>query len=125
MRCRKWVRLVILSLLLGCAAGVGAQTRPVAPMNNRPPAGSLDQVDAKGQVAGWSADEDRPSTPIQVVIAVDGVDLATVAANAPRADVTAVFPKFVGNHGFVFTLPATVQDGKPHLQTGTDCHHGR
>jgi hypothetical protein len=114
MRRPMWVRLVLLSILLGSAAAGGAQTRPVAPVNNRPPVGSLDQIDTKGQVAGWSADDDRPSSPVQVVLAVDGVVLATVAANVPRPDVTAAFPKFVGNHGFVFTLPVTIQDGKPH-----------
>src|SRR6266508_3986701 len=114
MRYRMWVRLALLSILLGSATTGGAQTQPPVPASNKPPAGSLDQIDTKGQVAGWSADDDRPSTPVQVVLAVDGVDLATVAANAPRPDVTAAFPKFVGNHGFVFTLPVTIQDGKPH-----------
>jgi hypothetical protein len=32
MRYRKWVRLAVLSLLLGSATAVGAQTRPVAPI---------------------------------------------------------------------------------------------
>src|SRR5216684_1284844 len=107
---RAWVRLAILSIVLSSATA-GAQPQPPT---NRPPTGGLDQIDTKGQVTGWSADDDRPSAPVQVVLAVDGLDLATVAANAPRADVTAAFPKFVGNHGFVFTLPAPVQDGKPH-----------
>ncbi len=113
---RTWVRLGILSILLSSAtAGAQPQPPPPAPLaNNRPPSGNLDQIDTKGQVTGWSADADRPSAPVQVILAVDGVDLATVAANAPRPDVTAAFPKFVGNHGFVFTLPAPVQDGKPH-----------
>jgi len=59
-----WIRLVLLSILLGSATAGGAQTRPVTPVNNKPPVGSLDQIDTKGQVAGWSADDDRPSAPV-------------------------------------------------------------
>ena len=75
MRYRAWLRLALLSILLGSATA--AQTQPAAPASNRPPAGNLDQVDTKGQVAGWSADSDRPSAPMQVMLAVDGVDLST------------------------------------------------
>jgi hypothetical protein len=108
MRYGKWVRLACLSILLGSATIGGAQTQPPTSGNNRPPVGYLDRVDTKGQVEGWSADEDRPSAPVKVVLGVDGTDLVSVTSNAPRPDVTAANPKFVGNHGFVFTLPATV-----------------
>src|SRR5258705_8538422 len=95
MRHPTWVRLVPLWILLGCAAVGGTRTQLLAAANSRPPVGNLDQIDTNGQVAGWSADHDRPSAHVQVVLALDGNDLATVAANAPRPDVTAPFPKFV------------------------------
>jgi hypothetical protein len=48
MRCRNCVRLALLSILLGSATTGGEQTPPV-PASNRPPVGSLDQIDTKGR----------------------------------------------------------------------------
>src|SRR5439155_8732219 len=80
---------------------------------NRPPAGYLDAV-TSGVVQGWAADPDRPTQAIQVVVGVDGADVATIVADKPRPDVTAVFPQFAGNHGVVYALPAMFQDGAQH-----------
>jgi hypothetical protein len=114
MRYRAWVRVALFSTLLGLLTACTTQSQTLAEVKSRPPVGFVDAIDTQGRVTGWSADADRPSLPVQVILAVDGVDLPPLEANAPRPDVTAAFPRLVGNHGFVFTLPVTVQDGKLH-----------
>jgi len=51
---------------------------------------------------------------VSVVLTVGGVDLTTGVANTPRPDVTAAYSNLTGNHGFVYDLPASMRDGKPH-----------
>ena len=109
MRYRPWLCLALLLTLLALATDVHTQ-----PRTGKPPIGNIEQIDARGKVTGWSADEDRPSAPVEVVVTVDGADVGTVKANIPRPDVTKAYPSFVGNHGFIFSLPAAVQDGKSH-----------
>src|SRR5207245_1816131 len=96
-------------------SAVSSAPSPVASSTNanRPPTGYLDSVTG-GVVEGWAADPDRPTQAIQVVVVVDGADVATIAANQPRPDVTTVFPQFTGNHGVVYALPVKFQDGLQH-----------
>src|SRR5215467_11038990 len=70
VRYRPWLCLATLLTLL--ALGTDVHTQPRA---GKPPIGNVEQVDARGKVTGWSADEDRPSAPVEVVVTVDGADV--------------------------------------------------
>ena len=97
MRYRPWLCLALLLTLLALATDVHTQ-----PRTGKPPIGNVEQIDGRGKVTGWSADEDRPSGPVEVVVTVDGADVGTVKTNIPRPDVTKAHPSLVGNHRFVF-----------------------
>lgn len=57
------------------------------------------------RVAGWTADSDLPTSPLQVDIRVDGQVVKTATANQDRPDVGAAFPRYGRAHGFDLTLP--------------------
>lgn len=82
----------------GTAALVGAACQPE---------GSLDaamvNVTVSGStlhIAGWAADQDVPTTPIDVHIYIDGNGFA-VRADGYRPDVADAKPGFGPNHGFI------------------------
>jgi hypothetical protein len=86
---------------------------------NRPPIGAFDAVTPAGVAAGWTLDPDEPTRQISVHFYVDGpagsgTFLGAVNATLPRPDVNQV-TGFPGDHGFGFTLPAIVRDGRPHV----------
>jgi hypothetical protein len=63
---------------------------------------------------GWAWDSSQPDNPVSVDI-YDGVTLlATVKANVFRQDLIAA-GKGNGYHGFSYTLPPDLQDGRSHL----------
>jgi hypothetical protein len=65
------------------------------------------------QIAGWAWDRTRPETPIQVDIYDGDVLLSTVLADQLREDLkTAGIGN--GRHGFVYQVPARLNDGKSH-----------
>lgn len=92
-------------LALGASFLVPGQAGAVAGNN---PTGSLDSVSitANGSVtaSGWAADADSGTTVLRVNITDNGTQKASVLANAPRADVAAVYPAFGASHGFAFSL---------------------
>jgi hypothetical protein len=74
--------------------------------------GYLDGADCN-QVWGWAWDRNNPNTPINVDIYDGPAKIATVAANLFRQDLLNA-GKGNGYHGFVYTLPATMNDRKAH-----------
>jgi hypothetical protein len=85
------------------------------PTGNTKPDGSLDGLQTSpDRIWGWAADADRPTVSIYVVLKLDGNVLTTLPANVSRPDVTTAFPKFTGNHGFIYVLPTSLKDGKTH-----------
>jgi hypothetical protein len=76
--------------------------------------GSLAWIDdGAGTVHGWTWDESRPDVPLKVDIYDDKSLLATILADLPRKKPT---PRGVaeGNHGFSYTIPEHLKDGKKH-----------
>lgn len=77
-----------------------------------PPFGDYNGLTRTGlrtaSVTGWAVDTDTPS-PINVVVSVNGVDAAPVAANGTRDDVAAAYPGYGSAHGF--NVPVTLQGG--------------
>ncbi|MCD9622849.1 polysaccharide deacetylase family protein [Rhabdothermincola salaria] len=89
---------------LRCAQDVIDLQDPDAP--SRCPVGFLDRVSVDGTrvtVAGWAADPDVPTGPIDVHLYVDGQGAAIVRADDHRPDVAEQTP-FGPNHGFRATL---------------------
>jgi hypothetical protein len=55
---------------------------------------------------GWAADQDTPTSPIDVRISVDGAG-RTFHANVTRPDIASTHPSLGAIHGYDVTLPAT------------------
>jgi hypothetical protein len=93
-------------------------TPPTTP-SNQLPKGNFDGLESDGvTLYGWSYDPDTSSVSNQVQIYVGGpkgigTPLATLTANLSRSDVDALYG-ITGNHGFEFSVPATLQDGLSH-----------
>ncbi|MGN6367159.1 MAG: hypothetical protein ACTHN5_02750 [Phycisphaerae bacterium] len=66
--------------------------------------GSVDIADSK-TIAGWAFDPFAASTPIQVVVNLDGTDYPAISANQNRPDLTALPDP---NHGFFGTMPTNL-----------------
>jgi hypothetical protein len=58
-------------------------------------------------IYGWAADANQPNTSINIDIFHGTTFLATVAANQPKTGVPVA-----GNHGFSYTVPASLKDGQ-------------
>jgi hypothetical protein len=67
------------------------------------------------EVRGWAWDPAFPSSPINVEVLVDGIFAATVPADALRPDL--VGTRGDGRHGFAWSIPANLRDGKSHKIT--------
>jgi hypothetical protein len=80
---------------------LACRTATVTP---RYPFGSFDsaQVDGTGKltVRGWTIDPDTPTTPVRVMVFVDGHGVASTSANLSRRDVGSVYPWAGSLHGF-------------------------
>ena len=84
---------------------------------NTPPRGYLDSADCTA-IAGWSQDQDAPSTGIDVHLYFDGPagtagapSIATTA-NIKRQDLCTAIGSCT--HGFSLATPVAMQDGKQH-----------
>jgi len=64
-------------------------------------------------VGGWAWDRDRPDVPLQVQVSVDGKVVETVTADRWRKDL-ADAGKGNGRHGFLWSVPGELRDGRPH-----------
>jgi hypothetical protein len=92
----------------GCTTGCGG--------TGSSPSGYLDVIDVNGVAAGWTCDADSYGTPLTVEFHLDGTggpNLGTMTANQTRSDVGGVCGGTT-NHGYWFSLPASVKDGKVH-----------
>lgn len=56
------------------------------------------------RLKGWTIDPDTTS-PISVLVLVDGAAAGTYLANVPRPDIVPYHPGFGANHGYDFVLP--------------------
>jgi hypothetical protein len=74
--------------------------------------GFVDQVGCS-VISGWAADRNRLNRTIDLQIYDGPVLLGTVTAGQTRPDVGAYLGDN-GIHGFVFTTPASIKDGKTH-----------
>ena len=101
-------------------AGANKQTSfwqaPTAP-KNQPPQGWLESASC-AEIRGWAQDPDAKSAAINVHIYLDskagdkGAKAYSIKAGQYRSDLC----KAIGSckHGFVFKLPSSFHDGKPH-----------
>ncbi len=64
------------------------------------------------EVRGWAWDPMFPNAPISVEVLVDGVVAATVPADELRPDL--VGTRGDGRHGFRWTIPAALKNGRAH-----------
>jgi hypothetical protein len=74
--------------------------------------GHLELVN-RNEIAGWAWDSSRPKSPVDVEIYDGDTLLKTVPASQFRRD---LFEAKIGDgtHGFVWSTPAGLKDGKPH-----------
>jgi hypothetical protein len=102
---------------LGMLQAAGAETfRALNSISipTKPPlfTGSLDVVNGE-QIGGWAWDQEHPDNPVTVNI-VDGEKvLATIDAVRFRQDLLEAHIGR-GDHGFTYSPPADLADGKPH-----------
>ncbi len=74
--------------------------------------GTLDRAD-QDAIAGWAWDPAQPDTPLNVDIYDGNTLLATVTADKLRKDLVDS-RKGNGCHGFRFSTPAALKDGRSH-----------
>ena len=92
-------------------AGTTSATAP-APAVAPAYGSNLELVDCT-MVAGWVWDAKRPNTPLKVDIYDGDTLLGTATADLARKDLSDL-GMGDGKHGFKFTTPASVKDGKTH-----------
>jgi hypothetical protein len=74
--------------------------------------GLFEKLDC-GTISGWAWDRNQPNIPVKVDVYVDGKAVATITANQFRQDLLNTgFGN--GSHGFTYSTPADLRDGKPH-----------
>jgi hypothetical protein len=66
-----------------------------------------------GAIAGWVRDARQPQVPINVDVYDGATQLTTVTADRTRQDLAAA-GNDDGRHGFVYPVPTSLKDGKPH-----------
>jgi hypothetical protein len=97
----------------------GPPPPPPPPPGDHAPKGWLDSVDAGGVAYGWACDPDSYSAALEVRLYLDGAPGTGSFLGNPTASLTrepAVGDACGGsrNHGFAFTLPDSVRDGRTH-----------
>ena len=76
------------------------------------PIGWLDVADCS-IIGGWTFDPDSPNCSISVHVYIDSAFWSASVTTGFRSDVNAVYG-ISGNHGYTFTTPASIKDGKNH-----------
>jgi hypothetical protein len=107
------VAFLALLLLAGCNKSPTTQGGEGEGDGNEVPAeGSLDLA-TEEVIAGWAWDTTKPDTPIKVDLFDGDKKLDTVLADQFREDLV---PEKKGNgkHGFNYTTPDSLKDGKSH-----------
>ncbi|MFO0760273.1 MAG: GH25 family lysozyme [Byssovorax sp.] len=98
--------------------GTMADLQALASPPNAAPIGWLDGADCASGITGWAQDPSAPDTPIAVHLYFDGVPGEPNAIGVPitagnhRDDLCAAIGSC--NHGFIYPIPAALQDGNPH-----------
>jgi hypothetical protein len=72
--------------------------------------GTLDLADCQA-ISGWARSLSSPSEAVSVDILKDEILLGTVSAREARADLKEAG---IGDHAFVYYVPASLKDGRPH-----------
>ncbi len=90
---------------------------PPPPPSDQIPIGSIESADCSS-VAGWTLDQDTPSTSIEVHFydgrsGSGGVFIGSTTTNIFRGDVNNSYG-VTGNHGFDFSTPASLKNGVVH-----------
>ena len=94
-------------------------TGVVPPPTNQLPQGTLDEVTSSGIARGWSYDPDSSTAANPVHIYVDSpagagkTPIGNINTNKLRSDVNTL-KGITGNHGFEYTIPTSLKDGKNH-----------
>jgi hypothetical protein len=107
------------SLYVG-VEGSGGSPPPPPPPGEHDPKGNLDVVDAGSAAAyGWTCDPDAYGAALDVRFYADGAPgvgtfLGAATAGQTREPEVGDLCGGTRNHGFVFPLPASVQDGQSH-----------
>ncbi len=105
---------VVIALVVVAAVGIVH-----AQATTQPPIGYLDSVTNCRIIQGWSCDLDTVNQPTDIHLYYDGPAgsgklLGVVKADKPRDPGVAAACGGNANHGFAVTVPAALQDGKPH-----------
>ena len=87
-------------------------TKPRTPMR----VGHLDHV-SRHQVIGWAAEERRPDAALTIIIEVDGIVAARIAAGDPRPDLVTQGRFPTPNHGFTHRFDEMLDPSQPHRIT--------
>lgn len=95
---------------------------------NGEPLGSLGQT-FSCTLTGWACDADNYATPIFVHFYEGNTFINGVVADQPREQSVANACGGITTHGFTYTLPASLKDGRPHtiyvfaINIGTDAQN--
>ena len=110
-RLRTVLPAVLITLAAVATGGVIHSTPPAsAPVSfaDGTPIGTLDKLVANPgglRAVGWAFDPNDKTAAARVNARVDGDFVAGMAADIPRDDVAAAYPKAGANHGFNFFVP--------------------
>ncbi|MBL8233625.1 MAG: hypothetical protein JNL98_34330 [Bryobacterales bacterium] len=80
---------------------------------NQNPLGYFDWITSEGVAHGWSFDPDSSSLPNQVVILINGSEVARFDTNVLRPDVNS-FYGITGAHGYDWQVPLPYRNGALH-----------
>lgn len=88
----------------GQRRGLGCRTVTVTPHY---PTGSFESLVGDGTgtltLSGWTIDPDTPTTPVRVIVYLDGHGVLATMANVSRPDIGARYPTAGNLHGFAAT----------------------
>jgi hypothetical protein len=96
-----------------CDAGLQESREIPKLAGGKDPQGNLNNIETRSGgiwVRGWAADDDAPTTPLQVKVAIGGelgsadAEVFTLDANLWRSDIPRTYPQFGTDHGFNQTL---------------------
>ena len=84
-----------------------------------PPVGSFESL-TNGVATGWTVDSSNPTVSIYANFYIDGkvgvggLFVGSSSTTVYRPDIIKKYPKYTGNHGFIFSIPSQYKDGKTH-----------
>jgi hypothetical protein len=75
--------------------------------------GYMDQASCE-QITGWAWDKNHPERPVKIEVFDNGSPVAFLTADHLREDLRDLGIG-TGKYGFVYPIPRSLRDGKPHL----------